>query len=239
MGSIIVSNVDEFDLELIGYQQQQGNYGGGQFQNSGGQYGAGGGQQDYNQQQQYYQQGQQNQQTYNQYNSAPPAPAPAVEQIAYVPPVRSIPSPASSTPFSRAQVDPSAPPPTKAPTMSLKIGGAAAAPAASVSLKIGGGTPAAVKVPVVKSLPSTSTTPASSKAPTPASSKPGTPVGERVSTPVSTSTKESKATKAATKEETVTTTESLLAEVKASADDETLADLYGQDDEGKIILSFV
>ena len=145
-----------------------------------------------------------------------------------MPPVRAA-APVPAVPFSRASLDPNAPPPTKAPTMSLKIGGGGKP--ATVSLNIGGGpkkdSPAA----------SEKTTPASSKVPTPNSSKPATPVpGEKAkASPAKDAPAEKTAAPAARKaeiKEETKTSDALLAEVKAAADEETLQDLYGKDDEG-------
>ncbi|ORY74782.1 P-loop containing nucleoside triphosphate hydrolase protein [Leucosporidium creatinivorum] len=166
------------------------------------------------------------------YNPYAPPPA-AREQTAYVPPVRA-PAPASTVPFSRSEVDPSAPAPAKAPTMSLKIGGGSTSSApASVSLKIGGAKTASAPV-------SKAPTPGSSKAATPNSSKPGTPVaGEKA--PVKAAAAPAAAAKAAKREEAkkeeaakeeikkeeAKTADALVAEIQAHADEETLADLYG------------
>ena len=163
-----------------------------------------------------------------QYN---PYAAPQPEQTAYVPPVRAA-APISTVPFSRAQVDPSAPPPVKAPTMSLKIGGGGPAKEPStVSLKIGGA-----------KTPAKAATPGSSKAATPVSSKPGTPTpAVAAAKTASAKTEAAKAEVAKEvakqKEETAKTSDALLAEVKASADEETLEDLYGKDEEGALFCS--
>lgn len=108
--------------------------------------------------------------------------------------------------------------------MSLKIGGAAPAP---ISLKIGG--PKVVSIPVVKA-----PTPGSSKAPTPINSKPGTPApgDKKVAPAAAGAVKETKAAIAA-KSDAVKTTDgdTLKKEVEAAADEETLKDLYGGDED--------
>lgn len=201
------------------YQQYQGGQGG---QGGYGGYQAPAGGQAYNPYGGGYQQpayGAYDQQQYNPYA------APQPEQTAYVPPVRAA-APISTVPFSRAQVDPSAPPPVKAPTMSLKIGGGGPAKEPStVSLKIGGA-----------KTPAKAATPGSSKAATPVSSKPGTPTpAVAAAKTASAKTEAAKAEVAKEvakqKEETAKTSDALLAEVKASADEETLEDLYGKDEE--------
>ena len=108
--------------------------------------------------------------------------------------------------------------------MSFKIGGSTPATAPPASLKIGGVKPISVpaKVP----------TPGSSKVVTPNASKPATPAPvEKKSTPTA-SVKETKAS-AAAKQDAVKTTDgdTLKKEVEAAADEETLKDLYGGDEE--------
>lgn len=95
-----------------------------------------------------------------------------------------------------------------------------------MSLKIGGA-----------KAPAKAATPGSSKAATPVSSKPGTPTPAVAA--AKTASAKSEAAKADVakevakqKEETAKTSDALLAEVKASADEETLEDLYGKDEEG-------
>lgn len=116
--------------------------------------------------------------------------------------------------------------------MSLKIGGGGSATApASKSISIGGGSKA-----------SSVASGAASKVATPASSKPSTPVGGKSSTPASavvapSAPKETKAAIAGAKAEAIaargagTDGDALRKEVEAAADEETLKDLYGKDDE--------
>lgn len=178
------------NLNIGGYQPPQQGYGGYPQQ----------------QYQQYDQQG------YNPYAAQP-------EQQVYNPPAKVLP-PVSTIPFSRAQVDPNAPPPVKAPTMSFKIGGAAAEKVPAVSLKIGGGGKP-VSVPAKAPSPKV-TTPIPSKPSTPA------PIEKKSSAAV----KETKATVAAKQDATKTTDgDTLKKEVEAAADEETLKDLYGGDEE--------
>ena len=163
-------------------------------------------------QQQQYNQQQYGQQYDQQYNSYPAEP----EQQVYVPPVKAAPI----VPFTRAPIDPNAPAPVKPPTMSFKIGGAAAP-----ALKIGGAKPASV--PAVKA-----PTPGSSKVVTPISSKPGTPA------PGVVAPKETKAAAAAKVDAAKTNDgDTLKREVEAAADEETLADLYGKDDDREYFFS--
>ncbi|KDE08186.1 hypothetical protein MVLG_01665 [Microbotryum lychnidis-dioicae p1A1 Lamole] len=178
--------------------------------------------------------------------------APRDNTQAYVPPARAQPAPAPSVPFTRAEVDSNAPAPVKAPTMSLKIGGGSATNSkpATVSLNIGGSKSNAA------SSSSKNATPGSSKAATPNSSKPATPVPEKVAekakaaTTVAATTSSKKDSLAADKpaavasskkdapkdggaaaKEDAKTADALLHEVRAVADEETLADLYGNDEE--------
>lgn len=218
------------------YDQQyqggaQGGYGG--YPQAGYGYGAQGG---YGQQQQGGYGGYQAQvgyggAAYNPYAQQQQAPAPATE--AYVPPPRAAPPPASTVPFSRPQADLSAPAPVKPPTVSLKIGGGAPSVSSipkepqTISLKIGGGKPKDkdIKAP----------TPGTSKASTPAGSKPGTPApGDKSSAPVPKKVEVVAAKKEKEKEEAkdeLKTADAISAEVKAVVDEETLADLFGKDDE--------
>ncbi|GAA5825810.1 hypothetical protein JCM3770_006343 [Rhodotorula araucariae] len=173
------------------------------------------------------------------FQAGPPQPQTRV----YEPPVRQ--AAAGGAPFVRREVDPSAPPPAKAPTMSLKIGGGggSAAPKdpdakpATVSLKIGGSkTPAqGSSAPASKGA-----TPApGSKSSTPSSSKPGTPAPPAAVKEKAAAEKKAEKTEAAKaqkaeakKVEEVKKAEAdkIAEEVKAVADDETIADLYGVDD---------
>ncbi|GAA5953701.1 hypothetical protein JCM21900_001706 [Sporobolomyces salmonicolor] len=179
---------------------------------------------------------------YNSYQQQP-------QQQSYQPPVRQ-PAPAASAPFTRAAADPDAPPPAKAPTMSLKIGGSSStsspAPGASdkpatVSLKIGGGASKAATT----AAKSAASTPAASKTTTPASSKPGTPVaGAKLSDAAAAEKKAEKAEatkvkkdeakkaeKVAKEEQAIKKdAEAVAAEVQAAVDEETLADLYGAEE---------
>lgn len=100
--------------------------------------------------------------------------------------------------------------------MSFKIGGSPAP-----ALKIGGAKPASAPA---------------SKAPTPGSSKVVTPVGSKPGTPAPApgvvAPKETKAAAAAKADATKTNDgDTLKKEVEAAADEETLADLYGKDDD--------
>lgn len=168
--------------------------------------------------------------------------------VAYQPPVRQ-PAPASSVPFIRKE-DPSAPAPAKAPTMSLKIGGSSSSGApANVSLKIGGNKAPAAKTPA----PAT----ASSKTATPNTSKPGTPGPEDKSKAAPGAKTAARKEEAAAKEQATAkkveerkeqaaaaiakndtkTADALLAEVKAHVDEETIADLYGQEDDRKSVVT--
>ena len=98
--------------------------------------------------------------------------------------------------------------------MSFKIGGAPAP-----ALKIGGAKPASVPA-------SKAPTPGSSRVVTPVSSKPGTPA------PAVVAPKETKAAIAAKNDASKTNDgDTLKKEVEAAADEETLADLYGKDDD--------
>ncbi|SCZ96818.1 BZ3500_MvSof-1268-A1-R1_Chr4-1g06751 [Microbotryum saponariae] len=178
--------------------------------------------------------------------------APRDNTQAYVPPARAQPAPAPSVPFTRAEVDSNAPAPVKAPTMSLKIGGGSAANSkpATVSLNIGGSKSNAA------SSSSKNAPPGSSKAATPNSSKPATPAPEKVAekakaaTAAAATTPSKKDSLAADKpaaaasskkdapedgasaaKEDAKTADALLHEVRAVADEETLADLYGNDEE--------
>lgn len=198
-------------------------------------------QQQYSQYAQYDpQQGYQQQQQYN--NTQYTAP-PAVEQQVYVPPVRAA-APVSTVPFNRAQFEAdsaAASAAAPAPAMSMRIGGAAA-PAATVSLKIGGAKPAAAVSKPASVI--------SSKAATPTSSKPSTPVAGKSSTPASGAApaaamvvpKETKAAVAGAKAEAARAvgpdSDALKKEVEAAADEETLKDLYGKDDECEFLFRF-
>ncbi|KAL8278033.1 hypothetical protein RQP46_009493 [Phenoliferia psychrophenolica] len=212
-----------------GYQQQQA-YGGYQGQQN--TYGG----QGYPQQAAYGQQYNNNAyggQQYNQYQQYQQPEEPV--QTAYVPPVRA-PAAVPAVPFNRAQFDASAPPPSKAPTMSLKIGGSGKP--ATVSLSIG---------KKAEPAPAAAAAAGGSKASTPSSSKPGTPVPGDKAAPApkaaekTVEKKESAPAAAAVKKETARVvkdepkeenkTDALLAEVKTLADEDTLADLYGKDDE--------
>ncbi|KAK4704284.1 peptide chain release factor subunit 3, partial [Phenoliferia sp. Uapishka_3] len=213
-------------------QQQQGGYGGYQNQYQppqsgyGGQYGGYNPQSGYGQQPQY------------DYAPEPEAPAPFVNPtIPFKNPTipfknPTIPFKNPTIPFKR-EADPDAPAPAKAPTMSLNIGGGGAAKPASVSLSIGG------------NKKKEETTPVGSKVTTPSSSKPSTPApGEKAKlAPVPAAAakekeekreekvvKKAQVNKDEPKEETKTSAD-LLAEVKAAADEDTLLDLYGKDDE--------
>ncbi|BGP51203.1 translation termination factor GTPase eRF3 [Rhodotorula kratochvilovae] len=170
------------------------------------------------------------------FQAGPPQP----QTRAYEPPVRQAAPAASGAPFIRRE-DPNAPPPTKAPTMSLKIGGGAPkdpdAKPATVSLKIGGSkAPAAgSSAPASKS----ATPAAGSKTTTPSSSKPGTPAPGAAGKEKPAAEKKAEKTEAvkaqkaeAKKVEEVKKAEAdkIAEEVKAVADDETIADLYGVDD---------
>ncbi|TNY22659.1 P-loop containing nucleoside triphosphate hydrolase protein [Rhodotorula diobovata] len=194
------------------------------------------------------------------YNNAPggpgfpPAHQPQQAQTrVYEPPVRTQPpAPSGGAPFVRRE-DPNAPAPAKAPTMSLKIGGGSSsasardpdAKPATVSLKIGGG---ASKTTVAAGgaaggAGAGSGSAAGSKGTTPSSSKPGTPApgakaakeqdGKPAAEKKADKVEAAKARKdEARKADEVHKVEQdkVAEEVKAAADDETLADLYGVDD---------
>ncbi|GAA5883754.1 hypothetical protein JCM3774_000579 [Rhodotorula dairenensis] len=172
----------------------------------------------------------------------------------YEPPVRS-----SGPAFVRPASDPNTPPPAKAPTMSLSIGGGGKtvslpskpadpdAKPATVSLKIGGGGAGASKSAAGSSAASAASsskaaTPAvSSKAATPNSSKPGTPVAGKSASAAPTSaaakkeekvaaTNAKKEEKAEAKKVEEAKKDAVEAEIQAVADAEALEDLYGGDD---------
>lgn len=210
------------------YGQQQGGYGG---------YGAP--QQGYYNQQQggyggYNNGGYNNNQYNNQYNQQQQPQQP--ETKAYVPQARA-PVTGMNTPFVRKD-DPDAPAPPK--TMSLSIGGNAKP--ATVSLSIGGKKPAAA--PAKAATPAAATPAASSKANTPASTKASTPTPEAAAAGPKAAKKAEAAAPAAAKAAPAAaakkadepaaaaasnskTADAVAEEAKASVDEETLKDLYG------------
>ncbi|BGP27245.1 translation termination factor GTPase eRF3 [Rhodotorula toruloides] len=175
----------------------------------------------------------------------PQRPPQQPETRVYEPPVRQ-PAGAASAPFVRASSDPNAPPPSKPPTMSLKIGGSTSsipapnpdAKPATVSLKIGGGSKAATASSSSAPASKNATPATSSKASTPAASKPGTPVAGK---PAAAAAAEKKAEAAQAKKEDKekkveakkvedAKKDAVEAEIQAVADQEALEDLYGVED---------
>lgn len=171
------------------------------------------------------------------------------QQQAYVPPVRQA-SAVSSSPFTRTLPDSNAPAPAKAPTVSLSIGGktVSAPPAAksdakpaTVSLSIGGSKPAASK----------SSTPSSSKPSTPApgsssvAATAGTSSGgsvkkqdaaekkieqmDKKQEKIEQKVKKQEAKRDEKVEKEEKDSEKIAEEIKASVDEETLVDLFGED----------
>ncbi|BGP10967.1 hypothetical protein NBRC10512_006382 [Rhodotorula toruloides] len=166
------------------------------------------------------------------------------ETRAYEPPVRQ--PAASSAPFVRPSSDPNAPPPSKPPTMSLKIGGSSSsipapnpdAKPATVSLKIGGGSKASTASSSSAAASKNATPATSSKASTPAASKPGTPVAGKPAAAAAAekkadaaqAKKEDKEKKVEAKKVEEAKKDAVEAEIQAAADQEALEDLYGVED---------
>ncbi|BGP34949.1 translation termination factor GTPase eRF3 [Rhodotorula toruloides] len=166
------------------------------------------------------------------------------ETRVYEPPVRQ--PAASSAPFVRPSSDPNAPPPSKPPTVSLKIGGSSSsilapnpdAKPATVSLKIGGGSKASTASSSSAAASKNATPATSSKASTPAASKPGTPVAGKPAAAAAAekkadaaqAKKEDKEKKVEAKKVEEAKKDAVEAEIQAVADQEALEDLYGVED---------